>query len=69
MSFEQITPVSGGCPATKSACLCLHEQGHEGPHVCNCGGSWGDDGTVYRMPQTGMPDLDEANEILRQLLQ
>jgi hypothetical protein len=28
------------CEATEARCACTLAQGHEGPHVCVCGGSW-----------------------------
>ena len=28
------------CSATEAKCHCNHSDGHEGPHVCDCTGSW-----------------------------
>ena len=39
------------CPAILSRCECDKPIGHEGPHECQCGGSWGDDGEIYQFPQ------------------
>lgn len=44
-----------GCPAIKSACMCSLPEGHDGPHVCDCKGSWGDRGEIYAWP-TGDED-------------
>jgi hypothetical protein len=52
-------PVSGGCPAHKASCLCVHVDGHEGPHLCNCKGSWNEDGSIVTFP-LGSTDPFEA---------
>jgi hypothetical protein len=54
-----IVPVSGGCPSAKARCLCIHAEGHDGPHACNCGGSWDANGNVITFP-LGIIDPIEA---------
>ena len=39
------------CESTKAECLCNRPHGHEGPHECNCAGSWDDDGEVLAFPE------------------
>lgn len=35
-------PVGGTvtCGVIEAECICTAEAGHDGPHVCGCGGSW-----------------------------
>ena len=28
------------CGLQESKCFCTEDKGHDGPHVCDCGGSW-----------------------------
>lgn len=28
------------CGQVMASCSCVEQVGHEGPHVCTCGGSW-----------------------------
>ncbi len=42
--------MSSECGAAFYSCVCsLPEDGHK-EHVCECEGSWDDDGTIYEMP-------------------
>jgi len=38
------------CPAILASCQCKFEAGHEGPHVCECKGSWEDNGNILAFP-------------------
>lgn len=38
------------CDDVKSSCVCGLASGHDGPHECDCGGSWDVDGSVVRWP-------------------
>lgn len=49
------------CQGTKARCRCNRSIDHDGPHICDCRGSWGDNGEVYAWPQDVVWD-DEADE-------
>ena len=38
------------CGDTKFRCICTKEPDHEGPHLCDCYGSWDHDGDVITFP-------------------
>lgn len=38
------------CTATEASCICNLRFEHQGPHICECEGSWGDDGEIHAMP-------------------
>jgi hypothetical protein len=44
--------------STKYSCNCDLDDDHEGPHVCDCEGSWDDDGWVYAWPGVFALDPD-----------
>lgn len=31
---------SSACNKHQASCTCLRPKGHDGPHVCSCGGAW-----------------------------
>lgn len=35
-----LDPTAGGCGVVVYACPCNQGAGHDGPHTCDCGGSW-----------------------------
>lgn len=38
------------CGKTKQRCVCLLAEDHFGPHVCECEGSWDDEGVIHAWP-------------------
>lgn len=43
------------CGGRKSRCLCYLSPQHEGPHICQCEGSWDDAGIIYSYPKVIRP--------------
>lgn len=54
----------GTCPGALERCVCRHEEGHDGPHVCSCGGSWNEDGSVVLLPTGTTNPLEAMARIL-----
>lgn len=55
------------CDATLASCECRLDEGHDGPHVCTCEGSWDDNGEIFAWPSkfVGDEELEQfAEEIL-----
>lgn len=46
------------CGSRRGACICPLDEGHNGPHVCDCKGSWDDEGWVYAWPGVFALDPD-----------
>ena len=60
------------CAVLFHRCTCAMQKGHTGPHICNCEGSWKDDGVILAFPKMvesgpyaglplrllGLPDVD-----------
>lgn len=44
------------CAATKASCICMLPATHEGAHVCECEGSWDDEGNVLAYPAVVVED-------------
>ena len=52
-----IAAVEGECGSEEASCVCREPKGHNGAHVCSCGGSWigsGDDFEVVEWPAPEM---------------
>lgn len=39
------------CAAPFYSCVCKLASQHKGPHLCDCEGSWDDDGDIVEYPQ------------------
>jgi hypothetical protein len=57
------------CGVSVFSCRCLETPGHDGPHVCPCGGSWygEDENTMDPVSLPGrivgpVEDLEESDE-------
>ena len=50
------------CGVAESACVCVEDAGHDGPHVCDCLGSWEYDADGEFRPLTfpGGPEASMA---------
>lgn len=62
----------GSCGAHESACWCIHDVEHEGPHECTCDGAW--EGSTasntfkpLRFPRI-LGDDDPVADILNEML-
>ena len=58
------------CGAGFYSCRCSLEAAHEGPHVCECNGSWADNGTIHGWPEeyVGPPEGRVEWETVKPLL-
>lgn len=61
------------CSSRLASCVCSLPDEHEGPHVCECKGSWADDGSIQAWPEeyVGPPEgrigFEEVMPLLRDL--
>lgn len=52
------------CHANKDLCNCIRDKDHTGPHVCDCGGSYDNDGKIYSFPrEAGFLDKEQADAL------
>lgn len=56
------------CEDNLSSCFCHEAKGHNGVHVCRCGGSWDDNHTPVTFPSVsfaGFPLTAREKELLK----
>ena len=54
-----------GCNAPAYSCVCIHSEGHDGPHLCSCSGSWLGHEGEEDFEVIAWPPIDESTPVGR----